>query len=63
MLPREMAADPSRHQALLTHLLEPARKGAIRPRIGATFPLAQAAEAHRALERRDVLKKIILATS
>ncbi|TDD21588.1 quinone oxidoreductase family protein [Nonomuraea diastatica] len=62
-LPREITADPSRHRKLLTHLFELALKQDIRPRIGACFPLAQAAEAHRALERRQVAGKIILTMS
>ncbi|MEO3805667.1 zinc-binding dehydrogenase [Nonomuraea sp. B1E8] len=62
-LPREIAADPPRHQALLTHLFELALTRRIRPRIGACLPLAQAADAHRALERRDVHGKIILTMS
>ncbi|MER7506676.1 Tn3 family transposase [Nonomuraea pusilla] len=61
-LPREIAADPSQHQTLLTHLFELAL-GRHRPRIGgAASRFAQAAEAHRALERRDVHRKIILTT-
>ncbi|MFC4013671.1 zinc-binding alcohol dehydrogenase family protein [Nonomuraea purpurea] len=62
-LPREIASDPSRHQALLTHLFELALGRHIRPRIGACFPLSEAAEAHRALERREAPGKIILTTS
>ncbi|MEU6781208.1 zinc-binding dehydrogenase [Nonomuraea angiospora] len=59
-LPQEITADLPRHQALLTHLFEPALTRGIRLRIGACFPLAQVAEAHQALEGRDVHGKIIL---
>lgn len=34
--------------------------GGLRPRIGARFPLSEAADAHRALESRDISGKILL---
>ena len=34
--------------------------GALKVRIGATYPLAQAAEAHRALEGRQTTGKVLL---
>jgi NADPH2:quinone reductase len=34
--------------------------GAVKPIIGRTLPLAQAAEAHRALEASDVFGKVVL---
>lgn len=36
------------------------RSGALRVRVGRTFPLAQAAEAHRALESRQTTGKVLL---
>jgi NADPH:quinone reductase len=44
----------------VTHLLAEAAAGRIRTVIGRTFPLAQAAEAHAALEARDTIGKILL---
>jgi NADPH2:quinone reductase len=37
-----------------------AAAGRIRPVIGQTFPLEQAADAHRAIEARDVIGKTLL---
>jgi NADPH2:quinone reductase len=37
-------------------------RGLIRPIIGQTFPLEQAADAHRAIEARDVIGKTLLVT-
>jgi NADPH2:quinone reductase len=34
--------------------------GALSPLVGATFPLREAADAHRALETRSVAGKIVL---
>ncbi|MEU6713542.1 zinc-binding dehydrogenase [Nonomuraea sp. NPDC046802] len=59
-LPREITADLPRHQRLLGDLFALALKDGIRPRVGGVFPLAEAAAAHRALERREVHGKIIL---
>jgi NADPH2:quinone reductase len=42
--------------------LSGASDGLIRPIIGQTFPLEQAADAHRAIEARDVIGKTLLVT-
>ena len=42
--------------------LSGAAEGLIRPIIGQTFPLEQAADAHRAIEARDVIGKTLLVT-
>jgi NADPH2:quinone reductase len=34
--------------------------GAVRPLVGATFPLAQAGEAHRLIEERRSVGKVVL---
>jgi NADPH2:quinone reductase len=48
---------------LMTEVLALAAQGRIRPFIGATYPLEQAAEAHRSLEERATLGKSLLLTS
>ncbi|MCL6731487.1 zinc-binding dehydrogenase [Streptomyces neyagawaensis] len=45
---------------LATRAVEAAARGELRPLIGRTFPLAQAAAAHRALEAREVIGKALL---
>ncbi|MEU6804332.1 zinc-binding dehydrogenase [Streptomyces neyagawaensis] len=45
---------------LATRAVEAAASGELRPLIGRTFPLAQAAAAHRALEAREVIGKALL---
>jgi NADPH2:quinone reductase len=46
---------------LTARALKEAATGALRPVVGATFPIARAAEAHAALESRAVLGKVLLA--
>ncbi len=62
MLPAELRSDHDWYRATLRTLLEMARDGAIVPEVGRVFPLAKAADAHRALERRDAGGKIVLTT-
>ncbi|WP_406401721.1 zinc-binding dehydrogenase [Streptomyces uncialis] len=45
---------------LVARALEEVAKGALRPVIGATFPLDQAASAHRAIESRELLGKAVI---
>ncbi|MFJ7420576.1 zinc-binding dehydrogenase [Streptomyces uncialis] len=45
---------------LVARALEEVAKGALRPVIGATFPLGQAASAHRAIESRELLGKAVI---
>jgi NADPH:quinone reductase len=51
---------PSDRIRLTTQALSDAAEGLIRPIIGQTFPLEQAAEAHRAIEARSVIAKTLL---
>lgn len=44
----------------MARALEEVAKGALRPVIGATFPLDQAASAHRAIESRELLGKAVI---
>lgn len=46
----------------LSQVLQRVGAGTIKPLVGATFPLAQAAQAHRALESRAVAGKVVLLT-
>lgn len=47
---------------LTEQALAEAAAGRINPVIGQTFPLEQAAEAHAAIERREVFGKTLLVT-
>ncbi|WP_285369630.1 MULTISPECIES: zinc-binding dehydrogenase [unclassified Streptomyces] len=51
---------PDVGRGLLRRALTEAAAGRIRPVIGQTFPLERAADAHRAMEARDVLGKTLL---
>jgi len=53
-------ARPSAYQQDLTAMLTLVADGTLSPLIGATFPLREAAQAHRALETRSVTGKIVL---
>ncbi|MGP3968125.1 zinc-binding dehydrogenase [Streptomyces sp. 6N223] len=48
------------HRAWATRALNEAAYGRIRPHIGATFPLERAADAHAAIESREVVGKTLL---
>lgn len=53
---------PSAYRHDLAAVLELVGNGTLSPLIGATFPLSEAAKAHRALETRSVAGKIVLVT-
>lgn len=53
---------PSAYRQDLAAVLELVGNGTLSPLIGATFPLSEAAKAHRALETRSVAGKIVLVT-
>jgi NADPH2:quinone reductase len=53
-------ADPATCQSMAKHLFEKVLSGAIRVRIGQTFPLERVADAHRALEARQTTGSTIL---
>lgn len=56
----DYVADPAELQASATRLFEMVRSGAVPVRIGARFPLADAADAHRALEARATTGSTLL---
>ncbi|WP_433183659.1 zinc-binding dehydrogenase [Actinoallomurus sp. CA-150999] len=51
---------PEEFHRLAERALDEAAAGRIRPVIGRTFPLARAADAHRAIEAREILGKALL---
>jgi NADPH2:quinone reductase len=51
---------PSDAKRLTERAMSAAIAGRIRPIIGQTFPLERAADAHRAIEARDVIGKTLL---
>ncbi|WP_214409658.1 zinc-binding dehydrogenase [Sphaerisporangium fuscum] len=51
---------PADHKRLAERAVTEAAAGRIRPVIGRTFPLEQAAEAHAAIESREILGKTLL---
>jgi len=58
-----VAATPSEQHALVEEALAAAAAGWLRPTIGQTWPLKQAAAAHAAIEARATLGKTVLLTS
>jgi NADPH:quinone reductase len=59
---RHVQLPKAERKRLAEQALAEAAAGRIRPVIGQTFPLARAAEAHAAVERRDVFGKTLLLT-
>jgi NADPH:quinone reductase len=59
-LGRLMRHDPGLVRAAAEEVLELWRGGAVRPIVGATFPLEQAAEAHRSIDERTHVGKVVL---
>lgn len=51
---------PEAAGAAVGHLLAAIGSGAVKPQVGETFPLARAADAHRALESRRTMGKLVL---
>lgn len=56
----EMARQPERTRAMIESLLARAATGALRPVIDRTFPLSEAAEAHRYIESRQAFGRVLL---
>ena len=56
----DYVATPEELQASAARVIEMVRSGAVKARIGARFPLAEAAEAHRALEARSTTGSTLL---
>jgi NADPH2:quinone reductase len=59
-LGRLMRHDPGLVRAAAEEVLALWREGAVRPVVGATFPLEQAAEAHRSIDERRHVGKVVL---
>jgi NADPH2:quinone reductase len=59
-LGRLMRHDPGLVRAAAEEVLGLWQQGAVRPVVGATFPLEQAAEAHRSIDERRHLGKVVL---
>jgi NADPH2:quinone reductase len=53
-------ADPERVARLAAPALDMLRSGAVRPVVGRSLPLAQAAEAHRLVASRQTVGKVLL---
>jgi NADPH2:quinone reductase len=47
-------------QEAIDEVVELWRTGAVKPLVGATYPLEQAAEAHRLVEERRSVGKVVL---
>jgi NADPH2:quinone reductase len=58
--PRSVAEKTELAAGIKTHIWPLVESGAIRPLLFKTFPLAQAAQAHEALEKGDHIGKIVL---
>lgn len=56
----KLAGNPDRLRLRILHILELWTEGVLKPHIGATFPLAEAAKAHEALENRRTSGKVLL---
>jgi NADPH:quinone reductase-like Zn-dependent oxidoreductase len=62
-LRRRPIAEKARLAATIEHRVWPwVKSGAVRPQIGLTVPLKEAAKAHEALQQRKVTGKVILVT-
>jgi NADPH:quinone reductase len=59
---RDVQLSAAERKRLTEQALAEAAAGRLAPVIGQTFPLAQAADAHAAIERRDVFGKTLLVT-
>jgi NADPH2:quinone reductase len=62
MVPSEIKADRTWYRDSLRRLLDMAGRGEIAPEVGAVRPPAKAADAHTALERREITGKVVLTT-
>jgi NADPH2:quinone reductase len=59
-LGRLMALRPDYVHECAEEVLALWRRGALRPVVGATFPLRRAADAHALIERREHVGKVVL---
>jgi NADPH2:quinone reductase len=62
MLPKEIKSNHDWYRRSLRRLLEQVHAGELEVTPGATFPLAQAADVHRALEHHEINGKVVLTT-
>jgi NADPH:quinone reductase len=62
MLPKEIRSNHDWYRRSLRRLLEQVHAGELEVTPGATFPLAKAADVHRALERHEINGKVVLTT-
>ncbi|RVU27792.1 hypothetical protein EOT10_05745 [Streptomyces antnestii] len=60
MVPNELSADHTWYRESLRRLLAMAADGSIDTAVGAVRPLTEAADVHRALERRELTGKAVL---
>jgi NADPH:quinone reductase-like Zn-dependent oxidoreductase len=63
MLPKEITSDHDWYRRSLRRLLEQVHAGELEVEPGATFPLTDVADVHRALERREINGKVVLTTN
>jgi NADPH2:quinone reductase len=56
----DLQLQPGQREPIVTAMLARASSGAIRPVIGQVFALADAADAHRAIESRTAVAKTLL---
>jgi NADPH2:quinone reductase len=52
--------DPAGHRANMIQVLDWVAAGKLKPRIHATYPLSQTADAIRVLDRREAVGKVVL---
>jgi NADPH2:quinone reductase len=62
-MPKEIKSNHDWYRRSLRRLLEQVHAGELEVEPGATFPLAQAADVHRALERHEINGKVVLTTN
>jgi NADPH:quinone reductase-like Zn-dependent oxidoreductase len=62
MVPRELKSDHAWYRQSLRRLLDMADDGDIRAKVGAVFALSEAAAVHGALERGEIVGKVVLTT-
>src|SRR5690606_16725050 len=57
---QDVVSDPAQLDALVDEALDLAAGGTLRPHVGQTFPLEEAARAHAAIEARETIGKTLL---
>ena len=59
-IPREVANEPEWYQATLAEIIDKVQSGEYKPIISRVFKLSEASEAHRYIERRESIGKVVL---